>query len=53
MQTRERKLRFGFDTHDAQRAKTESVRSSARIVQQRRFPDAGFTGHDHGSPALR
>ena len=53
MQTREGELRFRLDAHGGQRAKAKSVRSSARIVQQRRFPDPGFAGHDQGGPALR
>jgi len=52
MQPREGKLRFGFDPQAAQRPETKAVRSSARIVQQRRFPDPGFTGHEQGRPSL-
>jgi hypothetical protein len=52
MQPREGKLRFGFDPQAAQPPETKAVRSSARIVQQRRFPDPGFTGHEQGRPSL-
>ena len=53
MHTREGELPFGLDAHGGQGPTAKSIRSSPRVMQQRRFPDPRLARNHQRSPASR